>query len=326
MSLLAQPGNTGVKLNENAGRVVHELLARADLLHVSVTAPPGDACVIDCGVDAPGGLDAGCRMAEVCLAGLARVRVSAGDVTVWSGPWISVATDHPVPACMASQYAGWPLSYGRYFAMGSGPMRAARGREPLFERIGYLEQPSRVVGVLESADLPPEEVRRDVARQCQVDPENLTLLVARTASLAGTIQVVARSVETAMHKLFELGFDLSRVVAGHGVVPLPPVASEDLVGIGRTNDAVLYGARVTLWVRGDDDALQALGPRVPSQASPDYGRPFAEIFERYERDFYRIDPLLFSPAEIHFVNLDTGKMSRFGTPQAEVLHESFLGR
>ena len=128
-----------------------------------------------------------------------------------------------------------------------------------------------------------------------------------------------------MHKLFELGFDLSRVVAGHGVAPLPPVASEDLVGIGRTNDAVLYGARVTLWVRGDDDALQALGPRVPSQASPDYGRPFAEIFERYERDFYRIDPLLFSPAEIHFVNLDTGKMLRFGPPQAEVLHESFLG-
>ena len=105
MLLLAQPGNTGVKLNENAGRVVHELLARADLLHVSVTAPPGDACVIDCGVDAPGGLDAGCRMAEVCLAGLARVRVSAGDVAVWSGPWISVATRssgsrvHGVPVC-----------------------------------------------------------------------------------------------------------------------------------------------------------------------------------------------------------------------------------
>ncbi|MHB0959883.1 MAG: methenyltetrahydromethanopterin cyclohydrolase [Pirellulaceae bacterium] len=315
-----------MKLNENAGRVVQELMARADLMHVSVTAPPEDACVIDCGIGAPGGLLAGCRMAEVCLAGLGQVRVTTGDGALWSGPWISVTTDHPVPACMASQYAGWPLSYGQYFAMGSGPMRAARGREPLFDRLGYLEQPSRVVGVLESARLPPIEVRRDVARQCQVDPEHLTLLVAPTASLAGTIQVVARSVETALHKLFELGFDLSRVVAGHGVAPLPPVAADNLVGIGRTNDAVLYGARVTLWVRGDDETLQAVGPRVPSQASPDYGRPFAEIFARYEQDFYRIDPLLFSPAEIHFVNLDTGTMWRFGAPRVEVLNESFLGR
>ncbi|MHB8970629.1 MAG: methenyltetrahydromethanopterin cyclohydrolase [Pirellulaceae bacterium] len=315
-----------MKLNENAGRVVQEMLARADLLHVSVTALPGDVRVIDCGVDAPGGLEAGCRMAEICLAGLARVRIAAGREAVWSGPWVTVTTDHPVPACMASQYAGWPLSYGSYFAMGSGPMRAARGREPLFERIGYLEQPSRVVGVLESARIPPVDVRRDVARQCQVDPENVTLLVAPTASPAGTIQVVARSVETAMHKLFELGFDLSRVVAGHGLAPLPPVASQDLVGIGRTNDAVLYGARVTLWVRGDDDSLQTLGPRVPSQASPDHGRPFAEIFNRYERDFYRIDPLLFSPAEVHFVNLDTGNMFCFGAPRPDVVSESFLGR
>ena len=315
-----------MKLNEHAVRVVHELIAHADRLHVAVAAPQGGVCVVDCGVDAPGGLDAGRHLAEACLAGLARVQFTHGNDALWSGPWVSVATDHPLSACMASQYAGWPLSYGDYFAMGSGPMRAARGREPLFERIGFLEQPSRVVGVLESARLPPEEVRRDIARQCQVEPENLTLLVAPTASLAGTVQVVARSVETALHKLLALDFDLARVVAGYGMAPLPPVAADDLTGIGRTNDAVLYGAHVTLWVRGDDGSLQTVGPQVPSAASRDHGRPFAEIFDRYDRDFYRIDPMLFSPAEVDFINMDTGHMFRYGQPQPRVLEESFLGR
>jgi methenyltetrahydromethanopterin cyclohydrolase len=314
-----------MKLNEHAQRAVQDLVGRADRLHVSVVPTQAGACLVDCGVDAPGGLEAGILTAEACMAGLGRIHLTSGNPAVWDGPWISVATDHPVPACMASQYAGWPLSYGDYFAMGSGPMRAARGREALLQRIDVVEQATRVVGVLESACLPTEEVIRDIARQCHVEPDNLTLLVARTASLAGTVQVVARSVETALHKMFELEFDLTRVVAGFGVAPLPPVAATDLAGIGRTNDAVLYGGQVTLWVRGDDESLQAIGPQIPSCSSSDHGRPFAEIFEHYERDFYRIDPLLFSPSEIHLVNLDTGRMAKYGQPAPDVIGRSFLG-
>jgi len=149
--------------------------------------------------------------------------------------------------------------------------------------------------------------------------------VARTASLAGTVQVVARSVETCLHKLHELGFDLARVQSGYGVAPLPPVAADDLTGIGRTNDAVLYGGSVTLWVRGDDDLLTTIGPRVPSSSSADHGQPFAAIFEKYGRDFYKIDPLLFSPAEVTFINLDTGRTHRFGELRPDVIRQSFVG-
>ena len=85
-----------------------------------------------------------------------------------------------------------------------------------------------------------------IAAACQVEPSSVTLLVAPTASLAGGVQVVARSVETAMHKLAELKFDLARIVSAHGSAPLPPVAGDDLAAIGRTNDAILYGARVVL--------------------------------------------------------------------------------
>ncbi len=312
-----------MQLNETALRVAHELMNRAQQANVAVSLAACGATLVDCGVTAPGGLVTGCRLAEICLAGLGQVALAQGPPDVWRGPWISVVTDQPIAACMASQYAGWPLSYGKYFGMGSGPMRAARGREPLFEKIGFQEQPSRVVGVVESAKLPADDVCRDIARQCHVEPEQLLLLVARTASLAGSVQIVARSVETALHKLLELGFDPQRVVAGAGIAPLPPVAGDDLTGIGRTNDAVLYGALVTLWVRGDDASLREIGARLPSCASSDYGRPFAQIFEHYQRDFYRIDPLLFSPAEVHFVNLDSGCSHRYGHAAPAIVQQSF---
>ncbi len=114
-------------------------------------------------------------------------------------------------------------------------------------------------------------------------------------------------------------------VAGSGIAPLPPVAADSLGGIGRTNDAILYGGRVVLWVRADDAAIAEIGAKVPSGASPDHGSPFAEIFARYGQDFYKIDPMLFSPAVIVFHNLKTGRAQTFGRLAPEVLQKSFFG-
>ncbi len=80
---------------------------------------------------------------------------------------------------------------------------------------------------------------------------------------------------------------------------------------------------MTLWVRGDDESLQEMGPRVPSGASGDFGQPFAAIFERYKHDFYAIDPHLFSPALIRLVNLDTNATHAFGHLAPEVVRRSF---
>jgi methenyltetrahydromethanopterin cyclohydrolase len=138
------------------------------------------------------------------------------------------------------------------------------------------------------------------------------------------VQVVARSLETALHKLYELKFNLAQVVSGYGTAPLPPVAADEMAAIGRTNDAILYGGQVVLWVNTDDDLLAELGPKVPSSASPDHGAPFATIFGRYDMDFYKIDPMLFSPAVISFHNLRTGRCLTFGRVEADVLRRSFL--
>src|SRR5262249_30241903 len=157
-----------------------------------------------------------------------------------------------------------------------------------------------VVGVLETRKPPTTAVVAKIASACRVEPDQVTVLAAPTASLAGGVQVVARSVETALHKLAELKFDLARVVSAQGPGPLPPVPANDLAAIGRTTDAVLYGARVVLAVTGDDASLESVGALVPSSASRDYGEPFATIFARYHNDFYAVDPHLFSPAEVVF--------------------------
>jgi methenyltetrahydromethanopterin cyclohydrolase len=311
-------------LNERAQRIADQMAANADTLRIE-THSVGAARVLDCGVKAEGGLEAGLGLARVCLADLGTVALVPGDCAGVPGLEVQVISDHPLLACMASQYAGWQVQVGKFFAMGSGPMRAAYGREELFEHISGRESPPVAVGVLETRKLPDADVIAHLAEKLQLPAEKITLLTAPTTSLAGTVQVVARSLETALHKLHELGFDLTQVVAGTGTAPLPPVAADSLSGIGRTNDAILYGGRVVLWVRADDATIAEIGAKVPSGASADHGSPFAEIFARYGQDFYKIDPMLFSPAVIVFHNLKTGRSHTFGRLAPEVLQKSFFG-
>jgi methenyltetrahydromethanopterin cyclohydrolase len=301
------------------------MAAHAASLRITVQQTAAGARVLDCGVQAPGGLQAGLGLARVCLAGQAEVSLSAGGVDGLPGVAVTIATDHPVTACMAAQYAGWQISVGKFFAMGSGPMRAAYGKEELFEKIPGREQAAVAVGALETRKLPDDAVIDYLSERLQLPATKLTLLAAPAASLAGNLQVVARSLETALHKLYELQFDLNQIVSGFGTALLPPVAADELEAIGRTNDAILYGGRAILWVRADDQLLAEIGPKVPSSASPDHGAPFAEIFRRYGHDFYKIDPLLFSPAEVVFHNLSSGKSHSFGRTEPDVLKRSFFG-
>jgi methenyltetrahydromethanopterin cyclohydrolase len=312
-----------MSLNESATLVAGPLLAHANEYRLAVHPIEGGGKYVDCGIEARGGLLLGIELARICLGGLAQVSIVPGELGEKAIPLVQVVTDHPVQACLASQYAGWALKEGKFFAMGSGPMRAAAGSEAIFDVIGYRETAAEIIGVLETRKPPPPAIVARIAQACRVSATAVTLFAAPTASLAGGLQIVARSVETALHKLAELKFDLSRVVSAHGTAPFPPVASNDLAAIGRTNDAILYGARVILVVTGDDASLEAIGPKVPSTASPDHGEPFATIFARYNHDFYAVDPHLFSPAEITFQNIHTGRVHTFGQLTPGVLARSF---
>ncbi len=308
-------------LNEQALAVANELAGRADAARVAVQTIAG-ARVIDAGVAAAGGLEAGLALARVCLADRGTVALAPGADESLNLPLVFVASDDPVRACLASQYAGWQISVGKYFAMGSGPMRARYGKEALFDDIPGREQSPVAVGVLEGRKLPADDVVDWLSAKLQLPPEKITLLIAPTASLAGTIQIAARALETALHKLHELKFDVNQIHSGFGTTPLLPPAKDDLAGIGRTNDAVLYGGRVHLWLRSEDGAIAEIGPKVPASASSEYGQPFAEIFKRAGHDFYKLDPLLFAPAVVTFHNLATGRSFAFGRVDVEVMRKS----
>src|SRR4051794_35582313 len=239
-------------------------------------------------------------------------------------PALVVTTDRPAVACLAAQYAGWRLDRDGYFAMGSGPGRALIRAEELYDDLDWDEDASAAVLCLETREAPPAEVADYVAERAGVPPAALTLLMAPTASVAGSVQIAARVVETALHKLHELDFDVGRVIAGFGSCPLPPVAGDDMRAIGRTNDAVLYGGRVHLTVESDDDdALREIVVRLPASASPDYGEPFRSVLQRANFDFYAIDPLLFSPAQIRLTSLASGRSFEAGRVNLEVLERSF---
>lgn len=322
----ASAASAGLHLNDRAWTIADEIESRAAELRVSVSRLPSGARVIDAGVSAPGGLGAGLALARLCMGGLGNVSITSlliGD-TPYSG--IRVWTDHPAVACMASQYAGWAIKVDKYFAMASGPLRAqARVETELYATLGYAERASHGVLVLEGRKLPDDSIAKYVAEKSGLAPSAITFAIAPTASLAGGVQVVARSLETGLHKMETVGFDVTRVVSGIGTAPIPPVAKDDLHAIGRTNDCVLYGGEARFTIDADDAELEDLAHKLPASSSGDYGTPFYEIFKRYEGDFYKIDKLLFSPGEVWLTSASSGRTFHGGRLDPGVLRKSLLG-
>jgi methenyltetrahydromethanopterin cyclohydrolase len=314
---------TSLNMNERARDIADLMAEESTGLRLAVSSLPGGARVIDAGVQVNGGLNAGLLLSEICMGGLGDIEYCSIALGGENWPGVQVRTDHPAVACMASQYAGWAIQVNKYFAMGSGPLRShARVEKELFEKLHYAEDATCGVLVLEGRDLPTEEVAAYVARKANLSPAQLTFAIAPTASLAGCTQISARILETGLHKMETLGFDVRQVVSGIGTAPIATVAKNDLRGIGRTNDCILYGGQAHYTLRAGDTELADLAAKLPASASKDYGTPFYEIFERYDKDFYKIDPLLFSPAEVWLTSLTSGRTYHAGQVNVDVLKRS----
>jgi methenyltetrahydromethanopterin cyclohydrolase len=313
-------------MNERAWALADRMAARAAELRIAVRMLACGARLVDAGVSASGGLAAGLALADLCMGGLGHAACTSVTIGGDTWPGVEVWTDHPAACCIASQYAGWAINPPGYFAMGSGPLRAsARVETELFAKLGYSEDASRGVLVLESRALPTDAVAEWVGVKAGIPPDRLTLAVAPTASLAGSVQIAARIVETGLHKMDVIGFDVTRVLNAFGAAPLAPIARDDLRAIGRTNDCILYGGRACYTIAAGDDELAAVAEQLPASNSPDYGAPFFEIFKRYDKDFYRIDPRLFSPAEVWLTSASSGRTFHAGRLDADVLRASLSG-
>jgi methenyltetrahydromethanopterin cyclohydrolase len=321
-----------ISVNQRAAAIAFQMIHDSEALNINAARLDNGTTVIDTGAKVPGGLEAGRLFSSACLGGLGQVsftqqifrtKGSESGASFWL-PAVAVSVDLPHIACMAAQYAGWSIRLEHYFAIGSGPARALYAGEEVFKKLNYKDRSETAVLMLETRELPDIGVAAFIAEKCGVAPDQLILMVSPTASLVGSVQIAARSVETGLHKLSELGFDIRLITSAFGVCPLAPVAADDPHAIGRTNDAILYGSQVFFSVRASDDELMALMDQIPSVSSRDYGTPFYDLFLQREGDFYQIDRLLFSPAEVAINNLNSGRTFRAGRVNPALIQKSFM--
>jgi methenyltetrahydromethanopterin cyclohydrolase len=317
-------------VSQLAAPLFERLVREAGRLRVEVGIDESGVTVVDAGIAAAGGIEAGVLVAAICMGGLGAVEHRAAPREGWPG-WLHVRSSQPMLACMASQYAGWSLSASKeetggkkFFALGSGPARALACKEPLFAELGYRDEAAATTLVLEVDRAPPAVVVQKVLRDTGVAAQGLGLVLTPTASLAGTTQVVARVLEVALHRAHELGFALHDVVDGSACAPLPAPGGNSLEAMARTNDAILYGGQVHLVVQGEEDAAHALALRLPSSTSRDYGRSFGELFEAAGFDFYKLDGALFAPAEVWVSHLPSGRTWHAGGLRMDLLRASWL--
>ncbi|MDO9163457.1 MAG: methenyltetrahydromethanopterin cyclohydrolase [Methylococcaceae bacterium] len=319
-------------VNKLTQPLVQLLINNADKLRVGVERLANGCTVIDAGINVPGGLEAGRIIAEICLGGMGTVTITHSPYTTNWPLTVNVHTGNPVLGCLGSQYAGWSLSHGKYYALGSGPARALATKikdgkqepvEELYKELDYHDESDATVLVIENDAVPPVEIVEKVATACKIDPAKLTIIVTPTSSLAGGVQVVARVLEVAMHKAHALHFPLENIIDGSGSAPICPPHPNFVKAMGRTNDAILFAGQVHIFVKGSDEAAEKLANELPSSTSKDYGKPFADIFKQYEYDFFKIDAMLFSPASVIVTAVDSGKSFRAGKLDNALLDQSF---
>jgi len=319
-----------LSVNQLSAPLLKKLIQQADALLLGISKHESGCTIVDAGIQSAGSAEAGRIIAEICMGGLGEVLLQTDTRfdPAFSG-WaeaISVTSEQPVLACLASQYAGWALSHEKFFSLGSGPARALAQREDLFKELEYEDAATSTCIVLETDKIPPIEVIEKIVRDTKIAPENLTIILTPTTSIAGVVQIVGRVLEVALHKAHTLHFPLENIISGNGLAVLPPVAKDFMTAMGRTNDAILFGGSVELNVKGDDAAAKALALNLPSSASKDYGKTFAEVFKSVNMDFYKIDPLLFSPAKVTITNVETGSIFEGGQLNEALIKLSFTDK
>ncbi|MFZ2725535.1 MAG: methenyltetrahydromethanopterin cyclohydrolase [Methylococcaceae bacterium] len=321
-------------VNQLSQHLVRQLIVNKDALRLEVLTLENGSTVIDAGINALGGLEAGRIITEICLGGMGTVTLSHSHYTDNWPLSVHVHSTNPVLACLGSQYAGWSLAHEKYYALGSGPARAMATKtkdgvvqpvEELYKELAYHDDGDKTVLVIENDKIPPLALVEKVVAACNVAPENLTIIVTPTSSLAGGVQVVGRVLEVAMHKAHALHFPLENIIDGTGSAPVCPPHPDFVQAMGRTNDAILFAGLVHIFVKGSDEEAEKLALALPSSTSKDYGKPFAQVFKEYKYDFFKIDAMLFSPASVIVTAVESGKSFRAGRLDNELLNLSFGG-
>lgn len=314
----------GLSVNRLAWRLFEKLEEDPDYYGVKISKSASGATIVDAGIEVKGGFEVGRVITEICMGGCGKARIGSSKYGDLELPSIFVYTDHPVIATLGSQYAGWQIKEGDYFAIGSGPARAlAQKPREICEEIGYKDTCNRGIVVLETDKFPADELLKRFARDCRITCDDLVIILTPTASLSGAVQVSGRIVETGIHKLRKLGLNPKVIEHAWGSAPIPPVHPKFRQAMSKSNDAILYGGVAAYIVDlEDEEKLEHIVNKAPSNASEIYGKPFLTIFKDAGYDFYKIDSNLFAPAVISVCNSRTGNVLSAGKINENVLKTS----
>lgn len=312
-----------LSINKLAYGLVEELLEAPEYYGVAVERLPSGATVIDTGLEAPGGYEAGLMTTRVAMGGAGTASLGYADFGGLKLPTVVVSTDHPAIALFGAQLAGWRIKPEGYTADGSGPARAlALKPKKVFQKIDYRDEADVAVLLLETDRRPPDSAALFVAEACGVRPEDVYLLLTTTTSMAGMVQISGRVVETGLFRLDVLGLDLKSVRYGVGYAPIMPLHTDHGVAMGRAEDALTYGGVTSYVVDEEEGVLEEMAEKAPSINCKDYGKTSYEIYKAVDFDFTQVDPALFAPAVVTLTCARTGASFTCGEVNSEVIRNS----
>lgn len=329
-----------LSVNQLALETVKEMTENEKRLNIEVTKLENGTTLIDCGVKAQGGYEAGLYATKVGLGNLATAYIgerSYGEITL---PTLFLSTDHPTLSIAACQYA-WiglfaPPILGEdeeYSAFVSGPARAlAQEPEGVFDKIGYKDDFDKGVLLIQSEELPDEDTVEPIATKCGISTEDLYLVIFPTRSLSGSTQVSARSFEDGFWRLTEYcGFESEKVKSMTASTPISPVYPEMWKEPGITpDDMIRNGSRVNFVVESDpDDNLEEIAEEMVIENTPAFGKSFYQILTEgnvfqggnLEEQASEGNTMVISEANLS--DLSTGKMHSAGKEHSKLMKEFF---
>ncbi len=196
--------------------------------HAAVRTTASGTRLMDCGIDVPGGLRSRAAPGRDLPGGPGQRAVRPVVARVDTpGLAVLVTTDHPRGGLHGFAVRRLADRGRQVLCHGLGTDAGRRGQGSRCSRtIGGTEQGGRG---RRSFGNPAVSARRrsaaTLAAACGVSPDRADIAAwRRPPAWPARCRSWRASVETALHKLFELGFDLSRVESGFGIAPLPPAA------------------------------------------------------------------------------------------------------
>ncbi len=289
-----------LEVNEKAYELLDTIETERKIIKVEggESSAGGEVIVLDMGVtdrtkDAGNNVKFGIIAAEAAMGGLGKISINGNKIYVSIPEYPSIAT-------LSCQMAGWRLKLGTEILIGSGPAKiAARVPKETIERIGYFENPEKAALLLETNIMPNEEIAKKILEKTKA--KKVIVGAFRGDSMVGLINVLARVVEMGFYRMDYLKFDTNKAISGEGFAPIPKLNADIM---HTSNDALIYGADVSINVNGWDENLTN---NVSSSSSPAYGRPFKDIFTEAGGDFYKIDLGIFAPAKITINDVENNK-------------------